>query len=712
MSVLRIVLLCKGRGHDPTSFKPDRDDSQWWNRRDALVRCVAASLYSTPSTSIELILVFDEDYARFHMKLHAANAGNGTLGMPDKASVRSSPESTTSVPGKPFPNEQTVLKLLKESSKRPGELVLQDQGTSGIGTSALKSRSRLDSPSKSPPSSSLSTSSSFPALSCRLVLPRGKDGKERQSPSSKSAPSPTDSKRQVLEILQKQCSIEFLRSNGLNANATVVLRKTNKKALMTVWYKWNQSNTQQVITPPDNSLATVYAETLKPINDDIDRVLCGILHESSDAELPCFAEPLGENKKGNATEFSEAAPENLQVCLFLGAVRDMHTSENRLLARACSASKVPLMNVRIGPVAEFTSKILSVVAFHHANAVLGPALVRLSNRHKETPNNMDANHDHEKKKDNKPVVSGAASSDAYSQLRTIPVRPMKTHLVVFVPLDSNQVSSRLEHRSRPLWCLVRIVVCALWRSKLAGSSSTAASNRSTSTALDHTRCFETVLSCVFQDGVHLTLFQEELVSSLAQRHQAAPSEHQILAAICQKLNDQRNDASTDTVKVVFTKWCSEADRIVCLDRKVPTQEWLDRMYRTPVGNDDKDGNDDQTDDGSDGTPRVLLAVLDIQNDRTASQTQHNEDFEAVLADNGSALDRINLLPTLSIDWEAASVTVLQHLIYQRSLWSFLRRTKETAKQTVNEVSSGTKAKKKRKKEMKGAKKKRKKKKND
>ena len=74
MCIVRVVLLCKGRGGDASSYRPSRDDTQWTNRRDALVRCVAAFLYGPGSKQQqqqerEVILIHDEDYARMEMRM-------------------------------------------------------------------------------------------------------------------------------------------------------------------------------------------------------------------------------------------------------------------------------------------------------------------------------------------------------------------------------------------------------------------------------------------------------------------------------------------------------------------------------------------------------------------------------------------------------------------------------------------------------------------
>ena len=63
---LTICLLCSGKGDEAQSYRPNLDESQWWGRRDALVRCVSASLYGPRNTKqrpdrVEPCLLFDED---------------------------------------------------------------------------------------------------------------------------------------------------------------------------------------------------------------------------------------------------------------------------------------------------------------------------------------------------------------------------------------------------------------------------------------------------------------------------------------------------------------------------------------------------------------------------------------------------------------------------------------------------------------------------
>jgi hypothetical protein len=99
-------------------------------------------------------------------------------------------------------------------------------------------------------------------------------------------------------------------------------------------------------------------------------------------------------------------------------------------------------------------------------------------------------------------------------------------------LESRSITTDLTLRSRALWCLVRCTVTALWRSRLASLSS--ATMAATTGPL-----ITTTLRLVFCDGTILRLGQDEIVNSLAEQHQAAPCEYQILAAIEKQLKEQQ-----------------------------------------------------------------------------------------------------------------------------------------------------------------------------
>ena len=406
--MLTVTLLVQGRGSDPDAFQPNRDETQWWNRRDALVRCVASLL------PIELILLFDEDWAQMHM---TTNCGCSVL-----------------------PKEQVIVGLWKRAAANPKETVTVD------------------------------------GLSCRLIPSSSGAG------ASSLSCGPGESKRDILEHLQKICSIDFLRKHRLNSSTDVLLRKTNKKALQTVWTAWTKEQSTNSGAPQFTTALEGILESILKKGGSSDKIV-GVLHESSANELPVW----------DTSEKNTPSPAPTHAFLFLGAVRDMTQAENRTLQAVCQRMNIPSVKVRLGPVAEFTSKILSLVAFHHANDRLLPALRALSSR---------------KRPREEACVIGR--------------EPSSLHFIVCV--QKTAISTELSERDTILWTLVRCVVVALWRSRLVGKAS------QESTVLQNR------MTLVLSDGKTLSLSQESLVKGMAERHQAAPCEFQILSELAQRLS--------------------------------------------------------------------------------------------------------------------------------------------------------------------------------
>lgn len=549
MCLVRVVLLCKGRGADVSSYQPNRDESQWWSRRDALVRCVASFLFgpSTHPDSRELVLIHDEDYARMEMKLT-----NTTVPAPSSSAV---------------PTEQTILSIWKEAASNPNQAIRTCEG-----------------------------------ITCRLVV-------DETSNKDPSMPSNLDSKREILEYIQKHCSMEFLRQHGLNSSPSVILRKTNKKSLVQVWKQWSKPDTLTSEKSMQDRLPRIFDEVLKPTEPSINEVAACVLHESSNAELPCLdIDP--EDKPG------------LQVCLFLGAVRDMHLWEKRVLATCCEQARIPHVRVRLGPVPEFTSKILTVVAHHHATKRLGPAILRICRD--VQMKGFDEKEEHK-------VATG---------------RP-KLHVLCFAPIPSCALCTGLEKRSRIIWILIRITVCALWRSRLASTE--------TAAPLDNT------LTILFGDGVDIALQQDELVTSLARQHQAAPCEYQILQELCRK----RDNALSST-------------------KRNRNHEWADSLISTIVGDSPSIPTFALDLQGARSGLNLLSSVLSVKSEKRATNEGQVVALLRIRSDEGPAncdeasyrliiascnrrripIVRDSVLPSTAQDEEAAAVTMLQHFMYQ------------------------------------------------
>lgn len=157
--VIKVVLLANGIGANPLSYRPNADESQWWNRRDALVRCVIAFLFCYPTkmddsescSSKELIIVFDEDWSSLSMRYE-----------PKRFAPRL------------VPSEQVIIDIWKRTTKHPG-ISVEQLGLSCICTTIQSPSVHLD------PTMNASTESS--------------------------------SKRELLDYLQSICSMEFLRNH-------------------------------------------------------------------------------------------------------------------------------------------------------------------------------------------------------------------------------------------------------------------------------------------------------------------------------------------------------------------------------------------------------------------------------------------------------------------------------------------------------------------
>ena len=468
---LRVVLFCKGKGADKDSYRPRSDEKQWWGRRDALARCVSSFLFGAQSkqgrkTKKELVFFFDEDFARLHMTIDHDEENGGT-----------------------FPKEETLIKLWKQAAQNLRKEVRYK---------GLKCMIHLD-----------------PSLSFAPTISK----KSAKPGNAASSIERIDTKREVLEYIQKHCSIDFLRQNRINSNPEVVLRKTNRKALLKIWDTWTKQMNSSSSTDEqegggskNDNENSGYSRQLKSIYKDLlqfppetnattnssvsmQKVIAGTLHETAE-EFPCFQFGKEEIDSESSSDLS------YKVCLFLGAVRDMTSSEGEVLQQVCKTLHIPFVGVRFGKVPEFTSKILSLLAFHHANHVLGISMKRL----------LEA-------KDNKRHHSNSATIEDEPKEQSTCL-----NIVCTVPKSSKEISIRMEDRDHIHWRLVRVIVCSLWRSKLVSSKS----------SIHHVNN----LHLVFEDGVTVALKEREFVEQLASKHQAAPSEFQILTALLHEIDRQ------------------------------------------------------------------------------------------------------------------------------------------------------------------------------
>lgn len=545
---LKAVLLCTGPGADPASFRPSRDDSQWWGRRDALVRCVSSFLF-TPHLSQgskELVFLFDDDLAEMTMKVSKNSSA--------------------------IPTEQTVISLWKRAAQK------------------------------------LNTRVEANGMECCIKVEPTTPGSE----SSARLPTGLNSKREVLEHLQNNCSMDFLRSKGLNSNADVILRKTNKKALVALFNEWKKSQSRK----PDDKVEALYSGLLKVSEkrSEDGKLVAATLHEMFQ-EFPCF----GLNKSPHLST-------RLSLVFFLGAVRDMSSSEHMILKRVCMRFRIPLLGVRFGTVPEFTSKILSVLAFHHFHNSIGVATSKL------------------------------LTSNTGHRLLKAPTPTRKPHMyalsvVCTVPLLSTKVSIDLKDRCRIHWCLVRVIVCTLWRSRLVSSDFSLSNSAS--------------LHLIFDDGITVHLEGSEFVSRLANKHQAAPCEHQILVALKEKVKEvDPRGAAAPTKKSVASRILKQIIGSSC-----EAQTVILGIDSDASGNISHNFYSEHESNRSQGKNVILM--LDVGKQSRQSLEKPRKIFRSFLK-AAEKLDATFLTQSLlnedCQDYEAATIIALQHFCYQNRLF--------------------------------------------
>jgi len=534
---LTYVLLCSGYGSDPNHFRPNRDDSQWWGRRDALVRCTCAALYtylgcrsdcnkkgvksrissnnnssssssssSNSNSDIELVLLFDEDHARLRMRRCASVSSKASRNKHDKMWC---------------PCEKSIISLWKRAASNPNRQIIMN------------------------------------GLSCMCEV----DGDTNRAYNRKEQDMNIKSlsKKQLLHLIReatrddemddvmKARTITFLRKWNLNSSDDAVLRKVNRSKLEEAWNDY-LSPTKALIKI-DSSCGNLSRTKSASMTDSFQAILSTnlfertgtkeyenrntmvssspsasnavkrrkvqghdtnatmkskvvlYLHETCELELPCFGINPCQKKLFSFHN----------IFIFLGAVRDMSNDEYLALAQVCEDSMTPMCGCNLGRTAEFTSKVVTAISCHHLNKKLFSAVEILFTRAK-TMGLLGVRN----------ITSGKCQGTYNSIIAKNKSPEVFLHFIFLLPFSKDEVVSDISERNVWMWTLVRITVCALWRSRLASGVEEGNTNK---------------LTLILSDGVSITFSQLELVQFLATKHQAAPSEYQILRAICEKLQE-------------------------------------------------------------------------------------------------------------------------------------------------------------------------------
>ena len=667
---LTIVLLCSGNGADPSSYRPSRDDVRYRHRHDALVRCVATSLYGPAGVcrgKCELILVYDGDMSCMRMRL----SSNSTQDCAD-------------LPAPPL--ERDIVQSWKDAAKIAVRKRQHDQlqfaATAGnVGTLKMKMAGSTGSEQK------LDTIPKLITV-CEMDMwkkvnsvdsSRGNDRLASVTPQANNAqamkklpPQIPSSKRDILTILQSTCPMEYLRKYHLNCSLEVALRKANKSKLQKAWEDYPEycdahnaairNDTLKKRLNDSNAHAIqdeIYAmeRTFRSILSEAkgNKSIAAYLHESCNAELPCWGwDDCDKNEKVQ------------NIFLFLGAVRDMKISENAALTAACKANAISLVPCRLGPVPEFTSKIVGVARFHFSKGFLGCGLAALCRR------NVEAN-------EKELLAQPTKRRKIKRETKSAPIQ-RTIHSILIVPITSAYLSADTDKRDRIHWCLVRTVVCSLWRSKLASVPN----EREDSITLKNELTF------IFLDGLSITLEQKDFTSTMAENHKAAPSELQILEQLCRKrdaitsgLGDKSNSEQMNATKRscidLATRYATFNDggkrfalNLYHYKETAPSSKLnlLDVAYTTKYCQTDVTGESGYT----------LFLIQNVQLDKPNEDSRNNEKrgvkvrkqlLRALRKSEVLILDHSTLMSTACQDEEASSIIMLQHLDYQNILLSLL-----------------------------------------
>jgi hypothetical protein len=266
------------------------------------------------------------------------------------------------------------------------------------------------------------------------------------------------------------------------------------------------------------------------------------------------------------------------------------------------------------------------------------------------------------------------------------------HTICMVPFAIQSLSCELQHRNQHMWNLVRVCVASLWRSKVASSSSSSSSST-------YSMALKNKLSLCFQCGHLMHLDQNDLVMSLAERHQAAPTEHQILKALCEKIptsfdnihNDKNDNFSIqidshDVDKAIamdFTTWNEylqqqQQDSAISSSRNGNKEalNFIAEIYQDPCHcNMNKKKRDVLCRDNNEIKYHYLFAIMNLPSQNKEQEIQpgkilnHLKQFGIPRIHHHGALGYVPF-GKKSID-ASVTITMLQHFAYHGRLFSVM-----------------------------------------
>lgn len=292
--MLSFVFLGDGPCHE-ASWHVNDDKNQWWSRRDALVRITGASLWRSPGSNSRVTAE-----AAFLFKV-CKDAGS-SVDQQSKAKHSLSTDYDYSVVilrgtdrlcrDVPVATERNVLRLWKEAfgkaSKVPHNVKV---GASALGESNVLCSNAAWKEYLHTGAAAQSLLKSDPALKVDTA---------------------TMEKRDILRLLQSHCSVDFLRTHGLNGPEALILKKKNRDAVLGAYHAWTSNHTSTEVTHNDAAAATPESPSYRHLVDTCKVLLGGILARSN-AACPAKESANSSHPTGYLLFLHEDYPQELPV---------------------------------------------------------------------------------------------------------------------------------------------------------------------------------------------------------------------------------------------------------------------------------------------------------------------------------------------------------------------------------------------------------------
>lgn len=539
--MISFIILADGPSA-ANSFRPNDDETQWWSRRDALVRMTNMACYYgrnivNPTTD-ELIIFFNElsNPSQHEKKVEIIEEGRNSANRQTYNTAVMVMEPKLMINDIAVPCEYSIIKAWRNAFQKAEHTRQYLLGGLNPELSGIQCSYHAWTEALSL-TRTIVTSDLGGKRTCEFT-----DVHSRKR--MKTADVHSLDKKELIKWLQSSCSIEFLRENHLNASEAIILKKFNKEKLTGLYHLWveshrNLKSCNSVDSPDDNGLdmlvqtfLVLLARCCKVQYQSGSNTRCTVpegcftqttilvLHEDYPHELPVFG-----------SSFSKDQVPHKVICV-LGGVRDAYNDEIKALFIAAKNLGIRCVGANLGRTAEFTSKIIAAMSAHAAVGRLVPAVETLPSVSLADgaiiPKLLS-------------IRKGNSTWDGHRKLSSRALLTVEEPVVS--PLSDNRklmkivapicfASSALMNDSMDrdtLQPFIQLVVNAIWKSRMISEI-----EESEDGVLD---C---VLDLCFSDGLILHLCRTQVAKEIARLHMAAPSEFQILLLVKNLLSNDSN----------------------------------------------------------------------------------------------------------------------------------------------------------------------------